>query len=1377
VTLDPTPVSSDEISRRVARRVAALATGIALLVLGSWVLDAWSVLTLGPNYVPMAPLTALFILALAATVWGRSRPTADDRFSIPSLLLGLGTAGAALAVAHAQYTGVPLPIEAWFARTDMQVGGIAVGRVSRYTALLIATLGLAAACPRRPLATARIAVGLALVVIVACVLVLEGYLLGGPPLYESGTIPVAAASALCLLLLAVGVLLATGADRWPTRLFFPQEASADASPSPWSFRTLTVFLGLVIISSGYFWLRGNQAQTERAAGERLEALAQLKADQVSAWFEGHLSTARAIQALPIVANTVTDLRGGAGDRVRLTNWLRTLRIANEYVSASLYDGTGALVVSDGPVIVDHDTLARRVIEDGRTVIVDDLHSHGNTMRLNLWIPLSNSSARPFAWVLLEIDPRTTLFPTLQDVPLRTPTLEMVLWGRDGDTAVVLNDAADFLGDATRARVLISDTSTVPGVRGILGDTSMRRGTDHRGRQVFASARAVEGRTWVIVATIDRAEVTAPLTSAAITTTVISLLLMLGAVVAVDALWSRRDLATASRELRLIRDREESIEELRVSEARYARVMRGTSDGLWDWEIDTGALYVSPRWREILGLEGQSVRSEVNEFFARVHPDDRDQVNAALDRHLQHGIPYDVEFRIRHADGSYRWVRDRGEVERPAAGQPRRMSGAITDISGRRAIQESLDRTDRILRVRSAGNLALVRTTTEQELLQAICDVAVREGGYRMAWIGFAEHDVAKSVRPVASSGDLDGYLDFVRVSWDAESPVGKGPTGRAIREGVPQPAQDLLNESNYSPWREAAAVRGYASSCSIPLRARHEVVGVLALYSGEAHAFDATEVALLTEVAADLSFGIAAKRDHAALVAQQAQLALFRQVMERSNDAVYLFDAESGRFIDFNQTAAQVLGYSFTELRELGPEDVVVGMGGDRSWAHTVAEIRSRGDILRRSVHRRRDGTEFPVEVALTAIEVEGRLLILSIARDITDRDRAENEREALRLQLLQAQKMESVGRLAGGVAHDFNNLLTVINATADLALHTAPTGAPIHSDLMEIRAAGERAAGLTRQLLAFSRQQVMHRRVVDLNQVVTDFLRMLRRVIGEDIQLDVALADGAALISADPGQLEQVLMNLAVNARDAMPNGGSLSIHTAPIDLDAEFVARHASTKVGPHILLRVRDSGHGMDEATQSKIFEPFFTTKETGKGTGLGLAMVYGIIKQSGASIWLDSAPGVGSTFDIYFPTVTEDVSERASLPITVQTNGTESVLLVEDEESIRLVARRVLERAGYVVYEAEHGAAALALLSAHEGPLHLLLTDLVMPGMSGVDLADEVAARYPSIKVLLTSGYSADAVAADDPRFTRWTLLSKPYSVRDLLQQVRRTLDTP
>jgi two-component system cell cycle sensor histidine kinase/response regulator CckA len=408
----------------------------------------------------------------------------------------------------------------------------------------------------------------------------------------------------------------------------------------------------------------------------------------------------------------------------------------------------------------------------------------------------------------------------------------------------------------------------------------------------------------------------------------------------------------------------------------------------------------------------------------------------------------------------------------------------------------------------------------------------------------------------------------------------------------------------------------------------------------------------------------------------------------------------------------------------------------------------------------------------------KGPAEVLVMVRDITEQKLSERARQLLEEQFRQAQKMEAVGQLAGGIAHDFNNLLTVMHGSSEMVLHHLPLEHPAREYLADIQRAGERAGTLTRQLLLFSRQQVLEPRVLSLNAVIGDAEKMLRRLIGEDIQFATKLAPDLAAVMVDPGQIEQVLLNLCVNARDAMPVGGSLTIETRNVELDEGYSRTHDNVKPGHYCMMSVSDTGSGMDEATRKRIFEPFFTTKGPGKGTGLGLAVVFGVVNQSGGHIEVYTEAGYGTVFKLYFPQVSKPATAvNAPAPSYLLPTGTETLLVAEDDDDVRALAKGILEQCGYTVLDAANGLQAMEVFAGHDGPIDMLISDVVMPHFSGRQLAEAIVRKQPNVKVLFLSGYTDDAVVRHGVLQAEFAFLQKPFTLIGLAMKVRQVLDQP
>jgi PAS domain S-box-containing protein len=492
----------------------------------------------------------------------------------------------------------------------------------------------------------------------------------------------------------------------------------------------------------------------------------------------------------------------------------------------------------------------------------------------------------------------------------------------------------------------------------------------------------------------------------------------------------------------------------------------------------------------------------------------------------------------------------------------------------------------------------------------------------------------------------------------------------------------------------------------------------------------------------------------------------FRLLFEDNPQPMWVFDAQNLQFLEVNSAACALYGFSPAEFRSLDL-GAIQGAEDTRRFAEELGS--GKRPIARVWKHRTRENRCLDVEMAVHEIQFGGRRAELAVLNDITGRRQLEE-------QLRQAQKMEAVGMLAGGVAHDFNNLLTIITGYSQLILNTLPAEDGNRYPVEQIMKAGERAAALTKQLLAFSRRQVLQPRVFDLNKLVSSLGTLLQRLIGEDVDLRLALRAEMSSVNADPGQIEQVLMNLVINSRDAMPKGGTLTVETQNVVLDEAYASRHVGTRPGAHILLAVSDNGAGMDDFTQAHLFEPFFTTKGPGRGTGLGLSTVFGIVRQSGGSVDVHSELGRGTSVKVYLPSIDQPVAaESEDRKVSVK-RGTETVLLVEDDEMVRALVRQALLREGYKVLDAADPLDAQRISAEYRGKIQLLITDVVMPKVSGRELAARISQLRPNIKLLYMSGYTDGAILNSGILEDEAAFLQKPFSPDALTGKVREVLES-
>ena len=773
---------------------------------------------------------------------------------------------------------------------------------------------------------------------------------------------------------------------------------------------------------------------------------------------------------------------------------------------------------------------------------------------------------------------------------------------------------------------------------------------------------------------------------------------------------QRQIAERRRAERTLEERTQAL--LEAQDARS--LFEGVPVGLYRSTPDGRFLDVNPALVGLLAYPSLESLLAADVVQLHVNPADRRRWQAELEAS---GLVQGFEVAWRRHDGVDVWLRTHDRVVRDARGHVQYYEGVIEDITERKRVEQQLR----------------LHTTA---LEAAANGVLISDAAGTILWVnpafaaltGYRPDEVMGQTPQLLKSGTQDEA--FYRTLWATilAGRVWRGEIVNRRRDG-----------SLYTEDMTITPVRSTGGGITHFIAIKQDISE--------------------------------RKRTEDALRESEARL---RSAFEETAVGMTIQDLE-GRYLRVNAAFCRMVGYSESELLTMSwqmlthPEDMEI----------EVESLLLRGDagahqIEKRYVHREGHIVWASVNVSLVR-DRDGRALHFIVqVQDITDRKRVEEERALLEAQLRQAQKMEAIGRLAGGVAHDFNNLLTVIQGRSALLERLVAPESPLRRHVELIEHAGLRAAALTRQLLVFSRQQVLEPKVLDVSALITGLEPMLRRLIGEDVEFVTASTPPVGRVKIDPGQLEQVILNLVVNSRDAMPAGGRLRVETMNVELDAGYAALHPGVAPGPCVLLAVSDTGVGMDEATRARIFEPFFTTKGE-HGTGLGLATVYGVVKQAGGTVHVYSEPGHGTTFKILLPRVAEMPEPRSASADTPPPRGTETVLLVEDEEALLHLTREVLAQEGYTVLEARHGVEALVVAAQHPDPIHLLLTDVIMPQLNGRELAERLVAARPGLRVLYMSGYTAGAIEQHGVLDAHISFIPKPFTPVQLARKVREVLD--
>ncbi|MFH1690935.1 MAG: PAS domain S-box protein [Candidatus Eisenbacteria bacterium] len=1094
-----------------------------------------------------------------------------------------------------------------------------------------------------------------------------------------------------------------------------------------------------VVSGAWFYRAQEQRQRDAVESE-LTAVGTLKAANVAAWRDERLNDAGLLMENPFLRDGISrwlEAPGESAAEADLLGCFESLRVHGDYENV-------LLVSPDGEVLLSlehkaHGLLADEV-HDALTVAfgeirptLTELHTGHEHPVLHLGVvgvftTEGNGAPEPLAGVILVCEAHSTLCSILENWPTQSRTAETILVRKDGDGVRFLSGLRHEQGSPLNRRIPLSEAGP-PTVAAVSGEYGVLQGRDYRGVEVLAVVGPVTGSSWSVISKVDAAEALASWRSRSVVTLLLTGGFALLVVAVMLFLWQRHERVQYQALY-------ESEAALRESDRILGDTGRLAKIGGWEHNLATGGVVWTSALHEIVGIEPGAQSPGVDEHMERYVAEHRRTLEEAYRRSSNEGAPFDLELQFRTGDDRLIWCRVSGEPVMEG-GQCVRMRGTFQDITDRKVSE--LERIAALDDAKARGSELLEQKEKYRLLADNTTDII---------WL-------------------MDLSMQFTYVNPAAETLLGWKPqemVGTSLRDycaheqlraimDIVQDTVAALPEIKVQRF-ETELLRRDGEAVSV------EVAGRL-LLDDEGRPF------AIQGVTHDIT-----ERRRAA-EAQRISEERWRSYVERAPYGVFVAN-ERGQYVSVNPAASQITGYDESELVTMGipdmlpPEDAKAGLAPFRELLRT-GESFIEVPFTHKSGERRW-WTVASVKLSETRF--------LGFVEDTTEKRKAQQERDELKSQLMQAQKMEAVGRLAGGVAHDFNNMLQVILGNAELALPELAPDAVGHAELLEIQAAARNSANLTRQLLAFARQQTIAPEVLDLNETISSMLKMLRRLIGEDIEL--TWMPGAQLwpVELDPSQVNQLLANLCVNARDALKGGGSLKISTMNATVEASRLVSHPDAKTGEFVLLSVTDDGTGMDKTTLASIFDPFFTTKEVGQGTGLGLATVYGIVKQNDGFIDVRSAPGEGAAFSIYLPRSTDAVCETANEPAGEQQKGRgETVLLVEDEPAILDLCSGALKELGYSVLVAGTPAQALELAGEHQSPVHLLLTDIVMPEMNGRELAERLGTRFPDMKKLYMSGYTADILAERGVLWENINLLQKPFDMGQMASTVRRVLDGP
>jgi two-component system cell cycle sensor histidine kinase/response regulator CckA len=1129
-----------------------------------------------------------------------------------------------------------------------------------------------------------------------------------------------------------------------------------------------VMLMLFLVAGGAWFFHHEKQTAYQQAQEQFSAIAQLKIRQIINWRQERLAGAAVLTESFFLSQGIARFLEDPSlqHTEQLRRRLQSIQDQYHYADIFLVDPDGRVRLSLNSDAQAGDNFAAMATEalQTRHPIMSDLHIDAQRPQphLNLIAPIfsftaTGQTSSPLGAIILIYDAEQFLYPLIQDWPTPSKSAETILVRRDGDSVLFLNELRHRAGAAFNLRIPLTRTD-VPAVMAVLGKEGFVEGVDHRGVKSVAVVLPVPDSPWYMVAKADATEVFSGWNSQA----GMILLVLAALTVSIGAIflfaWQRHQ-KTHYRALYLAESK------LRASVERHSITLKAVGDGIVSVNVQGQIELLNPVAEKLTGwTQAEALGRPVEEIFHVINEQTRKRGEDLVARVLREGLTI--------ALANHSLLVDKNGKEHPIADSAAPIRDEQGNIHGVVIVfrDQTIERRTFSLIQKRLTLFEYANTHTLDEFLVKTLDEVSAFVNSPIGFYHFVDPDQKNLILQQWSTRTLQEFCQ-------AE--------GRGMHYGIDQAGvwvdcvhagRPVVHNDYATLPHKKGLPPGHAEiirELVVPVQRDGKVVAILGV-GNKPEPYTDIDVDVVAHLADVTWEFIQEKHNKERLHASEQR---YRTLYQGMRDAFVITDLD-GNISDFNTAYQAMMGYPEEELRTFHSTDITPEKWHALERTIVQEQVLPHGySSLYEKEYRRKDGTIFPAELrVMLLLDDDGRPSGMSaIVRDISERKQAEEERGKLQAQLFQAQRMESIGRLAGGVAHDFNNMLSIILGYGEMVLKKLPGTDPLRHPLQEIFNAGQRSAAITRQLLAFARKQTIAPRVLDLNDTVESMLKMLRRLIGEDINL--AWLPGSELkpVRIDPSQLDQILANLCINARDAIADVGRISIETGQAVFDEAYCADHPGFLPGEYIRLAVSDDGCGMDKETLNNIFEPFFTTKQEGQGTGLGLSTVYGIVDQNRGFINVYSEPGKGTIFRIYLPVYLTDAAESLARAAVEPPRGHgETIFVVEDEAAICDMTKTMLENHGYTVLTALSPEQALAMVPSSDDTIQLLLTDVIMPGMNGRELSEQLTKQHPGLKTLFISGYTADTIGHLGILEPGMHFLHKPFSSTDLAIKVHEIL---